>query len=96
MKIEMFSRCLGVTVLLLKYVWGIIFQLFQVSAVANNGLCMPIFRQGDSCSYKLLRDEAQQGFSSPDMWKEIRHRRILKAFLWRYGISIVLTGMIKD
>jgi hypothetical protein len=94
MKIEMFSWCLGVTVILLKYVGDIIFQLFQVSAVADNGLCLPIFRGGDSGSYKLLQDEAQQRFSSPNMWKEIRHRGNFKVFLWRYGVSILLTGMV--
>jgi hypothetical protein len=96
MKIETFSRCLSVTVLLLKYVGDIfvIFQLFQVSALANNGQCMPIFRGGDSGFYKLRQHEAREQFSSPDMWTEIRCGRILKVFLWRYGISIVLTGMV--
>lgn len=70
-------------------IWGN--KTIQVSAVANNGLCMPIFGGGDSCSYKLLQDEAQQRFSSPDVWEEIRHSGILKVFLWRYGVSIVLT-----
>jgi hypothetical protein len=60
--------------------------------MASNGLCMPIFHGGDSGTYKLLQDEAHQQFSSPNIWKEIRARKILKVFLWRYGVSIVLTG----
>jgi hypothetical protein len=55
---------------------------------------MPIFRGGDSGSYKLLLEEAQQQFSAPDMWKELRTRKILKVFLWRDGVSIVLTGTV--
>jgi hypothetical protein len=85
---------LGATVFLLKYVRDIIFQLFQVSAMTTNGLCIPIFRGGDSGSYKLLQDEAEQQFLSPDMWQELRHERILKVFLWRNGVSIVLTGTV--
>lgn len=65
--------------------------LFQVSAMTSNGLCIPIFRGGHSCPYKLLQEEAH--FLPSNMWEEI-HGRILKIFLWRYGISIVLTGMV--
>jgi hypothetical protein len=62
--------------------------------VTSNGLCMSVFHGDHSSTYKLLQEEAQH-FSSSDMWKEI-HGRILKIFLWRCGISIVLTGMIHD
>jgi hypothetical protein len=66
--------------------------LFQVSAVTSNGLCIPIFFGGNSCPCELLQKEAQH-FLSSNIWEEI-HGKILKIFLWRYGISIVLTGMI--
>jgi hypothetical protein len=72
--------------------WDVISFTFQVSAMTSKGLCVPIFRGGHPCTYKLLQEEAQH-FSSSNMWEEI-DGRILKVFLWRYGISIVLTGTV--
>jgi hypothetical protein len=60
--------------------------------MTSSGLCIPILCGGHSCPYKLLQEDTPH-FSASNMWEEI-HGRILKIFLWRYGISIVLTGMV--
>ncbi|GFG33174.1 hypothetical protein Cfor_06758 [Coptotermes formosanus] len=68
-------------------IWGN--EIIQVSAVTCNGLSIPIFRGGDSSPYKLLQVAGHQHFASSSSCNNISGR-ILKAFLWRYGVSIIL------
>jgi len=64
-----------------------------VSAVIFSGLSIPIFRGDDSSPRKLLQAEAYQ--LSSFLGNKIP-RLVVKAFLWRYGVSIVLDGMLQS
>jgi hypothetical protein len=64
-----------------------------VSAVTSNGLTIPIYRGDDSGPNKLLQVEASEPYSSSFLGKKIPGI-VVKAFLWRYGVSIVLDGML--
>jgi len=64
--------------------------LFQVSAVIFTGLSICIFREDDSSRYQLLQAEV-----SACLRNNIPCR-VVKAFLWRNGVSIILDGMLQS
>jgi hypothetical protein len=66
-----------------------------VSAVTSNGLTMPICRGDDSSPNKLLQVDAFEPYSSSYVGKKIPGI-VVKAFLWRYGVSFVLDGMLQS
>jgi hypothetical protein len=65
-----------------------------VSAVTSNGLTLPIYRRDDSSPNKLLQVEPFEPYSSSNLEKKIPGI-VVKAFLWRSGVSIVLDGMLQ-
>jgi len=66
-----------------------------VSAVIFTGLSIPVFRGDDSSPSRQLQAEAYQHSSSSCLGNYIPHI-VVKAFLWRYGVSIVLDGMLQS
>jgi len=65
-----------------------------VTAAIFTGLSIPIFRGDDSSPCKLLQAEAHQHTLSACFKNKIP-RAVVEAFLWRYGVSIVLDGMLQ-
>lgn len=54
-----------------------------------------MYRGDDSGANKLFQVEPFEPYSSSNL-KKIIPGIVVKAFLWRYGVSIVLDGMLQS
>jgi hypothetical protein len=66
-----------------------------VSAVIFDGLIIPIFRGDDSSPCKMLQAEACEHSAAACLAIKLPHL-VVKTFAWRYGVSIILDGMLES